>query len=878
MNLAANPSPDRLFDLLPAFHRSKDAERGYPLRALLRVISEQVGVVENDIAQLYADWFIETCADWAVPYVGDLVGYRPVHEAGEPGDPSTAQGRRLNDYLIPRREVANTIALRRRKGTLSALVDLIEDVAAWPGHAEEFYRRLGWTQHLNHQHAQRGRTLALRDANALDRIGTAFDRSARGVDLRRIDSRHRRGRYNIPSVGAFVFRMKSYPVSGTSACCLEKIGPHCFTFSVLGNDVPLYTKPQPAVRPAVESTLPVPIRRQALQTSDDQHPPTNTASPVYYGPGRSLAIYAPDWPAKNAVQPIPIGLIVPADLSDWSYLPKRNTVAVDPKLGRILFPAGQLPKKGVSVDYRYGFVADIGGGEYARSIYQPTLALMSRFRTADIVPDRIADLIVRLGGDADALGTYLRSRFASATLVLIDRCSAIVKPAVGAPGQLADDLVRELIAALVGEFNAVLEDRGLYSAERFPSGAVPPLPDEVVDLVAAGAAGGALMRLNRLLLEHAYAEDIALSFRIYRVGKGQLVRLTDALTLFNADKPRYGVVELVDSSIYAEAVDIALAKYQTLQIRAAERTRPVLRMLDYQSGASDALTVCGAEGSRFVLDGVLVAGRGLQVSGPDAGDGSTTAAPDLCEVMIRHCTLVPGWSLDCDCEPERPNEPSIELINTRARLVVEHSIIGSIEIAAASAPADPLTLRISDSVVDATHSGRVALGAAEGQYAFAEASILRCTLLGAIRTHALALAENSIFMGCIHVARSQRGCVRFCYVTPNSRTPKRYHCQPDLVRAQAAADNASLTGAALAAAQQPQTMRVRPIFDSTRYGNPAYCRLACDCAEEIARGASDASEMGVYHDLFQPQREISLQIRLSEYVPAGMDAGVILAN
>ena len=86
-------NPDHLYDLLPAIYRMRDADQGYPLRALLRVIAEQVDIVEGDIGQLYDNWFIETCEDWVVPYIGDLIGYRPVHEAGEPGDPGTA-GRR----------------------------------------------------------------------------------------------------------------------------------------------------------------------------------------------------------------------------------------------------------------------------------------------------------------------------------------------------------------------------------------------------------------------------------------------------------------------------------------------------------------------------------------------------------------------------------------------------------------------------------------------------------------------------------------------------------------------------------------------------------------------------------------------------------------
>jgi hypothetical protein len=174
--------------------------------------------------------------------------------------------------------------------------------------------------------------------------------------------------------------MKSYPVTATPAYCQEGDGPQCYAFSVLGNDAPLYTMPQDQVVPASELTLPVAIRRLAFQQTGAGHPPPIQASPAYYGAGRSLAIYAPDWPKKGATQPIPVERIVPADLSGWTYKAERGTVAVDPATGRILFPTAQLPKQGVYVDYHYGFVADIGGGEYARPILQPTLAEMARFQ------------------------------------------------------------------------------------------------------------------------------------------------------------------------------------------------------------------------------------------------------------------------------------------------------------------------------------------------------------------------------------------------------------------------------------------------------------------------------------------------------------------
>jgi hypothetical protein len=36
--------------------------------------------------------------------------------------------------------------------------------------------------------------------------------------------------------------------------------------------------------------------------------------------------------------------------------------------------------------------------------------------------------------------------------------------------------------------------------------------------------------------------------------------------------------------------------------------------------------------------------------------------------------------------------------------------------------------------------------------------------------------------------------------------------------------------------------------------------------------------MGVFHDLFQPQREANLQVRLEEFVPAAMDASIFHAT
>lgn len=143
---------EQLYRLLPAIYRLRDEQlappaqgngpRRGPLFELLSVIALGAEELEADIARLYNDAFIETCADWVVPYIADLVGYRPVDDAGAAGSPVTPAGQALNRALTSRREVANTIYLRRRKGALHLLEQLAHAVAGWPARAVEGFERV----------------------------------------------------------------------------------------------------------------------------------------------------------------------------------------------------------------------------------------------------------------------------------------------------------------------------------------------------------------------------------------------------------------------------------------------------------------------------------------------------------------------------------------------------------------------------------------------------------------------------------------------------------------------------------------------------------------------------------------------------------------
>ncbi|MFC9271727.1 hypothetical protein [Streptomyces zhihengii] len=342
--------------------------------------------------------------------------------------------------------------------------------------------------------------------------------------------------------------------------------------------------------------------------------------------------------------------------------------------------------------------------------------------------------------------------------------------------------------------------------------------------------------------------------RVYRVGPRRAhQKIMDAYEAWREDRRAGrcgpdGVIEITHSGAFQEQLDFELEPGDRLEVRAAEGCRPVVRLLDWYSNRPDALNIrareedCppGAEPPRITLDGLLVTGRGLHVSGPVGA------------VVVRHCTLVPGWSLEPECSPHSPDEASLVLERTTACVRIEHSVLGTIEVVGDEVRHDPLPIHLHDSVLDATGHGRAALSAPDCAPAHAVLHARRATVIGEVHTHAVEIAENSVFTGRMRVARRGVGGLRYSYVPPGSRTPRRYRCVPD----------------------GPGEAGVRPVFASERYGTPAYARLADGCPPAIRRGADDGSEMGVFHDLYEPQREDSLRARLAEYTPAGTDAGI----
>jgi hypothetical protein len=357
------------------------AARG-PLQSLLMLVAEQLAAVEYDLNQLYDDQFIETCANWVIPYIGDLIGYQSVKGIA----PAVAS---------PRAEVAHTISFRRRKGTVLVLEQLARDVTGWGAHAVEFFLRLADTQYMNHIRPHNFYAPNLRRWEPRVYMDTGFDATAHTVDVRRIAVA--RGRHNIQNIGVFLWSLNAYSLTMSPATAVAG-APQCFRFSPLGRDMALFTNPvsQGADITAAAQPFNVADRLRRHVLCHDIEQIQAGAPAVYYGVGNSVALYIGGI-LKNKIQVCDLS----GDDGSWVNLPATGSpydAAIDPQLGRIALPPVVGSSPNVQSSFYYGFNADLGGGEYSRadtfaaSLEQPVV------RVPDNHPD-IQSALNSLGGD-----------------------------------------------------------------------------------------------------------------------------------------------------------------------------------------------------------------------------------------------------------------------------------------------------------------------------------------------------------------------------------------------------------------------------------------------------------------------------------------------
>jgi hypothetical protein len=332
-----------------------------------------------------------------------------------------------------------------------------------------------------------------------------------------------------------------------------------------------------------------------------------------------------------------------------------------------------------------------------------------------------------------------------------------------------------------------------------------------------------------------------------------------------------GAVEVEDSGRYSGAApsNITVNADARIELRAANESRPTLVL-------PDELVVTGDTNSRASLNGLLISENQLRIP----------ADADLEYLTLRHCTLVPGRSLDINNDPGSPTLPSLVIESPNVTVVIEQCILGGLRVV------EGATVKINNSIIDATDETSVAYAALDGEAAGGVLEVVNSTIVGKVHARRLELASNTIFKAAllpadswtapVHSEQTQSGCVRFSYVPRGSMVPRRYRCQPALAIEQAIKDAEQYGVSLTDAEKQLITVRIqgqiRPVFTDHRYGRPAYAQLALSCPKEITRGADDESEMGAFHDLYQPQRETDLQVRLDEYLRYGLQAGIFYVN
>ena len=382
-----------LYNLLPAVYRRKDAENGFALSALTNVMEREMRLVKDDIQRLYDNWFVDTCQEWALPYIGELLGVRDIMDE-------------KSIITSQRRRVANSVRYRRRRGIGAALEDIVYDVTGWHARVVEFFENVSITQSMTAAHPGKWLSVDFRDKPAMEQAGGPFDSSVHFADVRKPEDD--KGKYNISNIGIFLWRLQSYRAFDRKArVCPGKNGG--FFFSALGVDIPLFNKTRKnddLTQMARARDLPVALSRYLFEKdlrdhkklyaeTPERHRPENS---LYYGPEKALCIV---FRGQN-ISPMKI---LSADLSDWSMDESKNgeVVAIDVELGRALFSQTFIKEKSVvpedvGVGFHYGFSADMGGGSYNR------ISTMSDFSSHEF-----AVRVSKTRGKADCVETLARA-------------------------------------------------------------------------------------------------------------------------------------------------------------------------------------------------------------------------------------------------------------------------------------------------------------------------------------------------------------------------------------------------------------------------------------------------------------------------------------
>jgi hypothetical protein len=808
-----------LFDLLPAYYRTRDSQlaaaanlaRG-PLQSLLLLIAEQVGAVEEDLGQLYDDQFIETCAPWVIPYIGDLIGYQSVKGIAA-------------QVANPRAEVAHTISFRRRKGTALVLEQLARDVTGWGAHAVEFFQLLVGNQYMNHIRLRNHGTADLHGWKTRGYIESGFDATAHTVDVRRIAIE--RGKYNIQNIGIFLWSLNSYPLqmatlagaasvmvpatssgnagsasSSNSSSSGAQLASQCFRFNTAGRDAPLFNNPisqgSDITAPANPSNVPDRIKRHVLCSDIQQG-----SRAVYYGEGKSLALYV------NGVLLSPYQIQV-CNLSGpdgaWINVPRADgpyAAAIDPELGRVaLAPvAVGVTAPLVQASFCYGFSGDIGGGGYPRNDAPTNSFVVTNspveYSSAQNGSQTLLDTLLAAIGQLPAEGGQVAVEITDNGIYTLapESSSAAVSPlAINVPAgatvelRAADDLRPTLIIDGSLQISGGNDSSFYLNGLLLTCGSSPPSAACALVAAPASAADGSQSQLGTLGITHC---------------------------------------TLVPGGYWQhDAQGVPQPLYGGLATLVAECAGLNLQIASSIVGAIQASELVSVSASNSIIDANDRAGVAY-VGVPGIGDSDPAPGGTL---TLIGCTVIG---------------------KVRATLLslVSDSVVWASDYPDTVVPGDGAVATHGSSSSSGS-SGSSGSGGISGLVSQSPSSNSSSGSGGSASSSGPGGFAPPPWSASLWASRDQQGCVRFSFLPLNSIVPLPFKCVVESIGAPV------------------------PLFASLRYGDPGYCKLFHATDDSIRRGADDSGEMGAFHFVLAPLRETDLSIRIQEYMPVGLEFGI----
>jgi len=405
---------EKFWELIPEVYRNEDGLDTNPnpnvLRALIEILAEQASIIRRSQDRLWEDQFIELCNEWAVPYIGDLLGTRLLSALNK-------RGRRI--------DVAKTIYYRRRKGTPRVLEELIHDISDWDGKLVEAFKRLVRARHGLDPFPELfpgmftgtlpGGTADLRSPAGSELANSPFEEYFHLPDFRKPKGLD--GRYGIPVLDFYLYRLYAYTVIDATPF---KMAAGKFSFDPSGRSIPLFSISNRPERTewddwhsALEWELAAPIRCRLLahavyeiteaviqQMVVNGLPSPQAMALLVYGgwkfPGETallnhinfltaaffkllLKFALIDACGKSQLLPAsirvtanaPLGEILreditAANLGAWTVNGSNKILAIDPERGRLMFLNAPGAIRNVEVQYQYGFSGPTGAGTYDR--------------------------------------------------------------------------------------------------------------------------------------------------------------------------------------------------------------------------------------------------------------------------------------------------------------------------------------------------------------------------------------------------------------------------------------------------------------------------------------------------------------------------------